>query len=165
MGFIVQSATLSNFNDSPVICNASYFKNAPMWGSDELHLTRVKGVYVYSAANTKVSGFVATGYEPIKYVAVPVWCCEASTASVSKMIDSGPIDIPLEPTGEDYKTSGVQFFIMTVTGVNAGDDITFIFEGWTRKTLTPVYDRPPTPLPVAVKSVRFWPKRMHEGPI
>ena len=131
-GFLVQSATLENFNDSMVIANAAYFKDAPIWGHKELHLTKAWVIYVFSAANTKVSLLAATGPNPTAYVAVPLIDSELSTAAGQKMIESELEDIPLEPTGESNNTSAVQFILIPIVGNNAADDVTLVFQGWYR---------------------------------
>ena len=132
-GFIIQSVNLENFNDTPVIANASYFKDAPIWGHTELHLTRVWMIYKFNAANTKVALYVATGPKPIAYIAVPLLCCAVSAAGVvTRAFESEPQDIPLDPSGEVGTTSRLQFILIPITGVNAADDVAIVFQGWFR---------------------------------
>ena len=133
-GFIIQSKTKENFNTTPLIANASYFKDAPIWGHTELHLTRAWLIYAFNAANTKVALYATTGPDPIKFLAIPLLCCAISTAGVvSKAFTTEPeTDIPLDPSGEVGTTSRVNFLMMTVSGVNAADDATVVFQGWYR---------------------------------
>ena len=62
-GFIIQSDLLENFNTTPVIGNASYFKDAAIWGHKELHLTRVQALYTATAANSVVFQWIVTGHD------------------------------------------------------------------------------------------------------
>ena len=133
-GFIIQSALEVAFNTTPVIANASYFKDAPIWGHTELHLTRAWIIYTFNAANTKVALFATTGPDPVKFLSIPLICCAVSTAGVvSKSFSTEPgTDIPLEPAGVDGSTSEVDFLMLTVSGVNAADNVGLIFQGWYR---------------------------------
>ena len=133
-GFIIQSKLESNFDTTPLLANASYFRDAPIWGHTELHLTRAWIIYTFNAANTKVALYATTGPDPVKFLSIPLICCAISTAGViSKAFttESG-LDIPLEPSGEVDSTSFVNFIMLTVSGVNAADDVGLIFQGWYR---------------------------------
>ena len=134
-GFVIQSKTEVNFDTTPMIANASYFRDAPIWGHTELKLTRAWINYVFNAANTKVALFAAIGPEPVKFLSIPLICCAISTAGiVSKSFTTEPgIEIPLEASGVELtSTSGLQFLLLTVSGVNAADDVTLYFQGWYR---------------------------------
>lgn len=133
-GFIIQSALEVNFDTTPVIANASYFRDAPIWGHTELHLTRAWIVYTFNAANTKVALFATTGPDPTKFLSIPLICCAISSAGIiSKAFTTETgLDIPLEPAGVDGSTSEVNFLMLTVSGVNASDDVGLIFQGWYR---------------------------------
>jgi hypothetical protein len=147
-GFIVQSDKLENFNDAIVVANASYFEAAPIWGHDELHITRLATIYEANAANSRVFQYICTGNDPIKFIAIPAAFCTATVAGQTSVICSGEIDIPIHPSGAPDSPSRLQFILISIAGVNAADDLTIVFQGWHRgwRQSAPAEEREPQPV-------------------
>ena len=155
-GFICQTALLENFNTTPLIVNASYFRSLQCWGATEVHLTRLWLIYIAAAANTIINASVATGNKPAAYILVPACELAATAAGFTHTLDSEEMDIPIEPTGQQTGTSYAQFILIALSAYNLADDCAVIFQGWYR-TLTKT--DAPMPTPVVLDGIKSWSRR------